>query len=214
MRKNLVKKVTSIVVVALVCALVLVTIVLALVPKRLENVINKGYIGITVYNGDEDNTFWYTDPTSGSGLTSTDIETNKIFKKVESLHEDSLKDSLLSAIFQGVGSFDIRVEATYYSNALTQAQEESDKVLKFTYSEDDKQTLKIGGKDYKYNKSLSGEYVTFVGIIMPVGNKDSFEERTLYLISEGTKSSYQVKYLAHHGDLADYIDTLDFSAQK
>lgn len=214
MKKNLVKKIASIAVVSLVCALVLVTIILALVPKKLENVIASGYDKITIYVDGKDQSYLYTEnPDTASDHYASDIEQNEVISKVESLHKESLKDSLLSAIFQGVGSFDITVTTTSSSkssNALTAAKNESDKVIVFDYGSE--QDLVIGGKKYKYKESTSASYVKFDKIIMPVGNSDSFEECTLYLVVPGStsyKSTYQVKFLAHQSELAEYIDSLE-----
>lgn len=210
MKKNLVKKVASIVIVALVCALVLVTIVLALVPKKLENVIPTGYNSITIYSGDASQTY-------NVKYDETNPSNSEVASKVLTLHQDSLKDSILSAIFQGVGSFDVNVVNKSVDNALTTAKDESEYVLTFNYGTT--QTLKIGGKEYKHKADLSGEYVTFDKIIMPLGSKDSFEECTLYLVQKGStssttyKSKYRVKYLAHHSDLVKYIDSLEFPVQ-
>lgn len=207
MKKSLVKKVLSIVTVSLVCALVLVTIILALVPKRLENVVASGYSSITIYSGEQDQTYHYRSETT----SADDIKSNEIFNKIGELHKDSLKDSLLSAMFQGVGSFDISVVGHSYTDALAQAKTDSQKVVVFTYLEE--QTLKIHGKEYKYTTALSGDFVTFDMIVMPVGNTDNFEERTIYLAKSDKKSQYQVKYLAHHSELSAYIDELNFPAQ-
>lgn len=215
MKKNLVKKIASIVVVSLVCVLVLVTVVLALVPKRLENVVAKGYSGINIYYGDSDQSYTYTsNPDKTSNKYESYVKQNEVIEKIASLHEASLKDSVLSAIFQGVGSFHITVSTTSSSkssNALTAAKSESDKVIVFEYAET--QDLVIGGEKYKYKESTSAKPVTFDKIVMPVGSSDSFEECTLYLINEDSttyKSTYQVKFLAHQSELADYIATLDF----
>lgn len=210
MKKNLVKKVASIVIVALVCALVLVTIVLALVPKKLENVIPAGYNSITIYSGDASQTY-------NVEYDETNPSNSEVASKVLTLHQDSLKDSILSAIFQGVGSFDVSVVNKNVDNALTTAKDESEYVLTFNYGST--QTLKIGGKEYKHKADLSGDVVQFDKIIMPLGSKDSFEECTLYLVQKGTtssttyKSKYRVKYLAHHSDLVKYIDSLEFPVQ-
>ena len=49
MKKDLAKKIVSISVIAVVVALVITTIILALVPKRMANPIADGYATITVY---------------------------------------------------------------------------------------------------------------------------------------------------------------------
>lgn len=206
MNKNQTKKIISIVIVSLVLALVLVTIILAIVPKKLENPVAQGYTSITVYSGDKDQTYFYT-----PNATDADaIKENETFRKIESLHADSLKDNVLSALFQGTGSFDVQVTKTNYPNALTEAQDQSDNVLVFTYATGE-QTLMINGKEYKDTSSFSSSVVTFDMVVMPIGDSNSFEECTIYLADRTNKnSSYQVKFLAHQSDLADYISNLTF----
>ncbi|MGN0961228.1 MAG: hypothetical protein ACI4PF_03410 [Christensenellales bacterium] len=206
MKTNLAKNILSITIVSIVLALVLVTIILALVPKKLENLIPSGYTSITVYNDNLDQTYYYT-----ANATDADaVKENGIYRKIEELHLNSLKDNLLSAMFQGTGSFDIRVDSNYYSNAITQAKSDSSKVLVFTFTKGE-ETLKIGGKEYRDTSALSSTLVTFDMIVMPIGSSDSFEECTIYLADRSTKNtSYQVKFLAHQSDLAKYISELTF----
>lgn len=206
MKTNLAKKILSITVVSIVLALVVVTIVLALVPKKLDNPIANGYTSISVYKDSLDQTYYFT-----SGATNeADIKNNDIFRKIEKLHQESLEDSLLSAMFQGTGSFNIRVESDGYDNAITQAKKDSNKVLVFTYTDGEK-TLKINGEEYRDTTALSSTTVTFDMIVMPIGNSDSFEECTIYLANRSTnRSSYQVKFLAHQGELSSLIDELTF----
>ena len=206
MKTNLVKKILSIAVVSLVVALVLVVIILALIPKRLENPIASGYTSITAYKGNVDQTYYYT-----SNATEEDsVKENEIFREIESLHAESLKDSLLSVLFQGTGGFSTRVEASYYSNAITQAKTDSDMVLVFTYTTGDK-TLQINGQDYRHETAVSSTLVTFDMIVMPLNSSDSFEECTIYLADRESKNtSYQVKFLAHQSELIEYINSLEF----
>ena len=206
MKTNLVKKILSIAIVSLVIALVLVVVVLALIPKRLENPIASGYASITAYKGNIDQTYYYTPNTTNEDA----VKENGIFREIESLHAESLKDSLLSALFQGTGNFNTRVESTYYANAITQAKADSDTVLVFTYTTGDK-TLQINGQDYRHETSVSSTLVTFDMIVMPLNSSDSFEECTIYLADRESKNtSYQVKFLAHQSELIKYVSELEF----
>lgn len=204
MRKNLVKKILSISIVSLVCALVLATIVLALIPKKLDNPVASGYTSITVYKNNLEQSYYKT-----NGTDADSVKENEIYSKIESLHAESLNDSLLSALFQGVGSFGLQVTNNGYSNALTQAKNDSDYVIVFTYTTEQK--LMIDGKEYRDEDAFSSKVVTFDMIVMPLGSSASFEQCTIYLADREDKdSAYQVNFLAHQGDLLEYVESLDF----
>ena len=208
MKTNLVKKIISISVISLVLALVVLTIVLALVPKKFENPIVSGYASITVYQDGIAQQYTYTNNPD----TDAERAHNEVYTTIEKLHAESLKDNLLSAIFQGTGSFEVSVEDTYYANVITSiANAEDTNALVFTYLQEDKQVLKIDGEVYKTESALSSKEVTFDMIVMPLGNTDSFEQCTIYLANRSdNKSSYQVTFLAHQAELNKYVSSLDF----
>lgn len=208
MNKNLVKKILSIVAVSLVCALVVLTIVLAIVPKKLNNPIMTGYQSITVYKDKVDQTYYYTANTT----EQNEIKQNEIFTKIQELHEASLQDSLLSALFQGVGGFDIKVVTEDVNNAITDVKTnyEGSDILVFNYASE--QTLKLDGEEeYKHSTSMFGsQSVKFNMMVMPIGSSDSFEECTIYLTKSDKSCEYQLKFLAHQNELASYLKTLEF----
>ena len=55
-----VKKILSIVIISLILAVTILTIVLALVPKKLYNPISEGYSAVTVYKDKNSNTYTFT----------------------------------------------------------------------------------------------------------------------------------------------------------
>ena len=196
MKSNLAKKIVSITVIALVVALVITTIVLALVPKKMADPIASGYSRIFIY---QDN---------NSAAVSANVRSD-VFEEIQDLHEASLKDNVLSAIFQGTGSFNSTVKKEYKSNVLTSIAGATGNALVFEYLQT--QTLKINGEVYKDESTLSSSTVEFDMIIMPLTNGTNFEECTIYLVdsSENT-SSYQVNFLACQAELNDYISSVDF----
>lgn len=209
MKTNLVKKIISISVISLVLALVVLTIVLALVPKKFENPIADNYATITIYkDGVPPQQFNYTE----NPATESEKAHNEIMSTIEKLHEESLKDNLLSAIFQGTGSFEVKVVKEYIPNVITTvAKAEGTNALVYTYLQEEKQVLKINGEVYKDESKLSSTEVTFDMIVMPLGTTDGFEQRTVYLANRSNnQSSYQVTFIAHQAELNDYISSLDF----
>ncbi len=206
MRKDLVKKIVSISVVSLVLALVVATIVLALIPKRLANPINDGYSTITVYQDKVARQYLYY-----SNPTNEDEENyNEVYETIESLHAESLKDNMLSAMFQGLGSFGIEVVKSTKTNVTTDVAQATGNCIVFTYLQEDDQILKINGETYYDETSLKSEAVEYNMIVMPLSENKGFEERIIYLVDrESNKSNYQLKFLADQSELNDFIENLN-----
>ena len=89
--------------------------------------------------------------------TEADKEHNHVYKTIQSLHEKSLKDSVLSALFQGTGNFKVQVNSLTTVNAITTVAKADGNALVFTYME--KQTLKVNGEVYKDVGTLSSTEV-------------------------------------------------------
>lgn len=206
MRKSLVKKIASISIIAVVLALVVTTIILALVPKSMDNPIMNKANTIVIYQDDASARYTY-DPTA---ITDEQKEVNNVIDTIMDLHEESLKDNVLSAIFQGTGKFKIHVTDNYVANVISTVAKKDGNCIVFNYY-GDTQVLKFNDEVYIHEDN--GQSVTFDMIVMPLGSSDSFEECTIYLAnSETNKSSYQLKFLAHQSELNDYISSLDFGA--
>lgn len=205
MNKNLAKKIISISVVSLVLAIVITTIVLAIVPKKFNNPIQDGYASITVYKDGLAQQYTYIE----NPTTEADREHNDVYTTIENLHEKSLKDSVLSALFQGTGSFNVQVESFTTVNAITEVAKKEKNALVFTYME--KQTLKVNGEVYKDVGTLSSTEVEFDMIVMPLGETKNFEQCKIYLCDRSNnESEYTLTFLAHQADLNNFIDGLEF----
>jgi len=206
MKTNLVKKILSISIIALVLALVVTTIVLAVVPKRLDNPIAEGYDMITVYQNGLERGYLYDDDKNS--------KSNEVYSEIARLHSTSLKDNLLSALFQGTLNYELEVVNKNTTNALSVAKAEGTKAIVFTYLGDEKETLKINGKVYKDTSTMTSKTVKFDQIIMPLNNSKNFEQCTIYLVDSSTnRSNYQVRFLAHQSDLYNYIASLDLGVK-
>ena len=206
MKKDLVKKIVSISVVSLVLALVVATIVLALVPKKLVNPVTEGYASITVYKDNLDKQYFknFYDETESEKKYGAE------FDKIASLHEDSLRDNLLSSMFQGLGKFGVEVVASLNSDVIKNVAKAEGNCLVFTYIGKDKQVLKINGEVYYDETSLKSEAVEYDMVVMPLIDSNGFEERVLYLADRETgKSQYQLKFLADQSELNEYIENLN-----
>ena len=203
MNTSKIKKILSIVIITLILALTVTTIVLAIVPKRLYNPVTNGYMSVAVYRNKKDRMYFATD--------DANAEDKAFNTKLSKLLSDSVKDNVLSSIFQGTGKFKSEVTPRDEGNVMTNVAKVSDGMcLVFMY--DEEQTLMFNGKVYK-NPQATGKDkdkpVTYTKIFMPIANDQDFQERTVYLADSSNQSAYQIKFLAHQSDIYDLINNLD-----
>ena len=209
MKKDLVKKIVSISVVSLVLALVVATIVLALIPKRLANPITEGYASVTVYKDSLDKQY-FKDFYNSANATEAEKKYNAVYGEITDLHKDSLKDNLLSAMFQGLGKFGIEVVPSLEADVIKNVAKAEGNCLVFTYIGDNKQVLKVNGEVYYDETALKSEAVEYDMVVMPLSANGGFEERVIYLADRETgKSQYQLKFLADQSELNEYIENLN-----
>lgn len=192
-----VKKIISIVIISLVLAITITTVVLAIVPKKFYNPIVEGYDYVTVYKKDQTNlrSFYTKD--------ESDKET---LDNIQTYLEKSVKDNILSTIFQGTASFDNKIIVETTSNVISNVAS-GKACLVFGYV--DAQTLMFNGAVYN-NPDSKKETITFNKLVMPISDDEDFQERTIYVMDESTTSNYKIKFLAHQSDLYDYIESIDF----
>lgn len=197
MKSNVFKKVLSIVIISLVLAITITTVVLALIPKRLYNPIADSYRYVRIYQKDneQNNVFNKVDGSDEQKQVCTSIDEN--LKK-------SLKDNVLSSIFQGTGKYDESIVVSKTSSVETTIKGST--CLIFGWLEE--QTLTINGEAYK--TSSTDETVTYTELAMPIENDNDFQERVVYVLNSDGGSTYQIKFLAHQSDLYSYINGLSW----
>lgn len=194
------KRIISISIIGLVLALTAVVIILAIVPKKHYNPLNAEFETVTVYKD------------KASGLLSTkDASQKKVINEILELHEKSLKDNILSSMFQGTSSY----EAKVYRNKSTSASDiyggsSTGYALVFNYGVDGR-VLEMNGEEYRYTYGSQSKTVTYYEAVLVLTNTSNFEEATLYLITDkdGKKSECYIKFLAHQSELYDYIANYD-----
>jgi hypothetical protein len=204
MKAKNIKRILAIVVVCLVLALTVTTIILAVVPYNVYNPIKDDFVRVTVYRDEISNSF-------NNGDLGTD-EHNKVIDELLALNEKSLKDNLLSSMFQGVTSYEVEVTNTAYSTIKNLYDGEGIFCLVFDYL-DNVQTLKIDDEEFKFEETFSAKSIEYTKVIMPITNTEDFQNNTLYFVKDG-KSNYQLKYLAHQSELYDYIKNMEMSQIK
>lgn len=204
--KNL-KKILSISIISLVLALTAVVVILAIVPKKHYNPVDNDFYSISVWRETVTNNYLVKDGEVGSD------ESNAVVNDIVELHEKSLKDNVLSSLFQGTSSFKPTVKAYGHNNVRTEFQKDGYISIVFHYSTEQK--LIFQGEEYKHsNSQQSTKTVTFERAVLVLTNSSSFEKATLYLTDADFSSDYQVEFLAHQADLYQYIIGLDIPMNK
>lgn len=199
MKSSSIKKIISIVIISLVLAITVTTIVLALVPKKLYNPIASGYSYITIYQKDASEPNTYT------------VKDHKdVIENVDKYLEKSIRDNVLSSIFQGTGSFEYGVNIVKTTNVISSVASSSENTC-IVYGYLEEQVLKINGETYKNPESTTtNKEVNFNRLVMLVENNADFQECTVYVLDDGDNSNYQIKFLAHQSDLYNYIESLEW----
>lgn len=197
-----VKKILSIVIISLILAVTILTIVLALVPKKLYNPIADGYYTVTVYKDKNSNIY----QTSGEMSEESQTFKNNLVKYLDK----SVKDNMLSSIFQGTGRFEAKVVSKDEGNVMTNVANVSGATcLIFNYL--DEQKLVFNGKEYKNPQATDPtKTITYTKLYMPISKTEDFQEAVVYLTDKTNKSSYQIKFLAHQSEIYNYIISLNW----
>ena len=142
-------------------------------PKKLYDPLNNDFLTMTIWRDNVSNTYV-------KGDMGTD-EHNKVINDILDLHEESLKDNVLSSIFQGTNKYNAEVK-NYGENDVRDIAK-VDNVMSIAFSYKDKQTLKIGGTVYIDTSSVQ-QTVNYTRAVIILNNSDSFEESTIYFCDD------------------------------
>ena len=203
MKTGNLKKILSIAIITIVLALTITTIVLAVVPKKLYDPLNQDFITMSVWRDGVTN--MYAKGDMGSE------EQNNVINDILELHDKSLKDNVLSSIFQGTGKYNVKVER--YGNNDVSKTAKADGVLSLVFSYKTEQKLTINGEEY-YDANATVKTVSYSRAVMVLNKSQSFEESTSYLCDADYVSNCQLKFIAHQSEIWDYIVKLEMSQNK
>ena len=192
-KPGVLKRVVSIVMLAVIAILAISSLALAVIPKDYNfGLSDPTCIKIYTSNESINNTRWYKDSNDG------------VYEKVMELYNNSFKTTLLNALFKGAMFESVSPEeGTIYFNDVP-----GDKI-EFIYNE--KQTVKING--VKYQTSNSSIYDEYVSVIIAVNNSNSLEKVTAYIRHGGENSTIEYSKLrfnsyAVQAELHEYINSL------
>ena len=136
------KKTIAIISIAVLALIVAATVILAVIQKSFYNPIPtiEDIAFIRVYKGDGTCQEFYNN--------SQDVEDKKVFDKIIDLHEESLKENILSSMFQGALSFDGGIVTQAITGDTFNANLVESTYIEICYSQNNEQLLKYNGKTF------------------------------------------------------------------
>lgn len=204
MKSNTLKKVLSIVIIAIILAVVVTTCVLAFVKKSLYNPITDigdtmdDYYAMTIYKDGYFGVYHNNDAESE--------EKKKVIEDVTEMSVESTRASILSLMFQGTSSFEPKIITSDAGDVMTSVAKAKGNVCLVYDFLDDEQTLTWDGEVYKNSQAKDPNApVTFRKLIVPISNTEEFDVVTAYLVGTDNKSSYQIEFLAHQSEIYEYL---------
>lgn len=193
------KKTISIIIISLVVLLVAATITLALVPFTCYSPITEGYSLITVYKNSYNN-------------QNTYIDSTEEYKKISELYEASLKQNILSTMFQGALGNKTELEKVSSSTVKTLLNgEDSGYFIEFDYNSE--QTLVWEDEEYTYTDGKTEKVAKYTSLLLEVKNTDNFTETTVYVVN-GSSYLFKITSLAQQSELFEYVNNLVWSGQN
>lgn len=193
------KKTITIIVVSIVALLITATVVLALIPTTQYNAISEGYSLITVYKNSYDNSNTYQ-------------ANQNEYKEIEKLHKESLKQNILSAMFQGTLSKDAKLEklsSTSLSSLINTSA--TNYFVEFDFNEE--QTLIWEDKEYTYKDGNNTVVAKYTSLVLSVNNNDSFSETIVYVVN-GNNFMFKITSVTKQADLYEFINNLSWSGAQ
>lgn len=191
------KKILSIVALCLIAVIAGTIIVFSCVDKDYNlNLKNPDYIEIIMNNGAESQSYFKDD----------EISANKeVYDKVMKLYNESYKQKIMSAIFQGTLGNKVTIERNSISESSVTT---SGVVIAFHYYEN--QTLKLNGKTYTYTfaSGTTETNIQYKTLYVKVNSLDSLEDVNIYVKNINTSSSYiyySYKVKANQSALYEYL---------
>ena len=199
------KKVISIVAIALVLLLVGATVALACIKTNSTDLVDE------LANYDKINYVQvYKNGSYYQAFTKSDQDGIDNINKVVCLHKESLKENMLSSLFQGALGFNASMEKLETAKSRDEIVKEKN-CLSFVFAE--KQTLKWEDKNVQNNN----KDVEFYELILEVQDNENYSEVSVYVLNLANKattsnsSMYKFTTIAHQSALYDFIEELEFA---
>lgn len=192
------KKILTIVALALVVILGATVITLAFVKTDYDQLTTANVESIVVYYGTANNTF------------SSDVENDKdIYNKLISEYNKGTKETVLSSLFQGSYASDAKPEVKYETWTFSPAAGKN--FLKLNYSEGNYPVIKINGEVYEHDALLTAEKtVEYKSVYVQIEDSSELTKITAYFVhtlnnTTSNVSNYRIQFVTHHESLNDYV---------
>ena len=198
MTKN--KKIAIIAVGAVVIALVITTIILAVVQSTFyaPDIKNADEVRVLI-NGSEVGAGVYTNPNTYD--TENEDAEEKVFLDIMEKINLSEKESVLTSLFGGAYKYN---EALAETDTELSAIKENEVVIEFKF--DKEQTLKMNGE---VKKDSDGNEIKYNKVYIVVNDTTDLTETTAYLcVANKDKSSFKLTYLSKQAELYSFVKTL------
>lgn len=193
------KKVLSIVALCLIAVLAGTIIVFSCINKDFNlNLNNPDFINIYI------NSSTKTGESYGLG-TEFDDEHKEVYNKIMSLYNESFKQKMMSALFNG--TLTEKTKITKHSSSKTVSSIVGSGIwLEFNYS--DNQKIKLNGKDYDDDSTWSKEYNRAFVEVKESSTATTFEIYLVTTTSSGSSYSYyHYTVRATQSNLYEYLNT-------
>lgn len=187
---------------SLVGLLLIATIILACTHYTATNIISTKAYAVEVYKSGYEEFPSYVYET---GNEKDKAIIDEIYAKIE----ETTKENNLSAMFQGVRKFDVRVKQIQSNMEEVLDMANGSYYIKFMYNTT--QDLVIDGENYVNPNSSTKETVKYDAVWLEVKNTSSFTSYSAYLVngtSDEDTSYYRVDLIAQQSNLYSYIGGL------
>jgi hypothetical protein len=195
-RENFMKKLLLMIALTL-CAIIGISVITLAFVKTDYNQISVSNIdSIEVFHEGKKNEFY------ANGETSKDI-----YNTLRNKYINGSKEVILSSLFQGAYSSDAKAEIVKASTSFSTESAKSYLIFEYTVP----QTVKLNDKVYEdETKITEDKTVKYQAVTIEIINSKTLTEITAKFrdIDNINTSTYQVKFIAKHADLYNYITEL------
>ena len=196
-------RVLTIVALSIFVAIAVTAIVLGVVTRDYNQVINSDVNAIEVKKVGASNVYLKDD---------AEQENKDVFAEILNKYYVGTKESILSSLFQGAYSTDAKAEVVKTTVGISSLNPSSETFyLRFYFATE--QTLKTYDEVYVDSKlTTMDKTVKFNSVVLQVENNTQLNKVTMYVVDKNNSNTsyYQVKYSTHHTELFEYIKNLEY----
>ncbi|MBQ4558514.1 MAG: hypothetical protein IJA61_04000 [Clostridia bacterium] len=183
-------------------AVIATAIILSVVSTEFYNPVIKDVRHVIIWsNGEQVGVGTHTNPDYQTGANGELTQGNKIYNKIMELHNNSVKESVLTNLLGGGYGYEATVTET--ETAISSITKSDAVVIEFVCA--NYETLMFNGEEYT---DTDDDVVKFNKMYLAVYNTENLSETTLYFVNtdaDKNDSNVQIKFLAKQSELYNYI---------